>query len=287
MSKRIQLSGPVVVTGVGGSGTIVITQMLMDMGFYMGNDLNLQNDNMLFAFLFFRPKWFMNLSKKDKESVSVGLGILRKVMAGAYYPSLSELSFISHAIADHPYGIWFALNCARRMFQLKRTDSSKYIGWGWKEPIAHIYLDYLNEYFANLRVIYLIRHGLDMAYSENQNQRRYWGSIFKVDRPGSIELRPKASLEYWIKANQKAIALGMKMGNDKFLLLNFDNLCLSPRTEVDKMLSFLKIDPATIDVNHLCGLVKPPKGIGRYREHDLSIFSSEDISAVKTLGFAL
>ncbi len=45
---------PVVIGGVGGSGTRLIAQILKDLGYFMGNDLNEANDNLLFPLLFKR-----------------------------------------------------------------------------------------------------------------------------------------------------------------------------------------------------------------------------------------
>jgi hypothetical protein len=51
-------------------------------------------------------------------------------------------------------------------------------------------------------------------------------------------LLPRAALSYWVKANQKAIAIGKELGEEKFLLINFDKLCATPKPEVDGLLRF-------------------------------------------------
>ena len=40
--------GPVAIGGVGGSGTRVIAEILIQLGFYIGSDLNSANDNLWF-----------------------------------------------------------------------------------------------------------------------------------------------------------------------------------------------------------------------------------------------
>ncbi len=45
---------PVAIGGVGGSGTRVVAQLLMKLGFYIGSDLNKANDNLWFVLLFNR-----------------------------------------------------------------------------------------------------------------------------------------------------------------------------------------------------------------------------------------
>jgi len=58
---------PVIVGGVGGSGTRVIAELLSNFGYYIGNDLNRSMDNLLYTFLFKRVEWFYsNYNNKYK-----------------------------------------------------------------------------------------------------------------------------------------------------------------------------------------------------------------------------
>ncbi len=49
---------PVIIGGVGGSGTRVIAELLSKIGYYIGNDLNNASDNLLYTLIFKRPNWF-------------------------------------------------------------------------------------------------------------------------------------------------------------------------------------------------------------------------------------
>ncbi|MCX6279657.1 MAG: hypothetical protein NT004_16405, partial [Bacteroidetes bacterium] len=60
------LMGPVVVGGVGGSGTRVIAEILSLLNFYLGNDLNGPNDFLLYTLLFKRKKWFYKNKTNEK-----------------------------------------------------------------------------------------------------------------------------------------------------------------------------------------------------------------------------
>jgi hypothetical protein len=57
-------ASPVIIGGVGGSGTRLIAQMLKELGFYLGSDLNSANDNLWFTLLFKRIEI---LSASDEE----------------------------------------------------------------------------------------------------------------------------------------------------------------------------------------------------------------------------
>jgi hypothetical protein len=299
MVNGMQAQGPVVIGGIGGSGTRVVAQMHLDMGFYLGSDMDRAHDNLSFTFLFKRPQWFAHHACHNKELVFRGLSILTKAMTGRLHPSPSELGFLVRAIAERGYArrtlgvsgrlkrLRWAFVRARKLLRSGEIDLSRYVGWGWKEPNSHMYLEHLGEYSEDCKFIHVIRHGLDMAYSKNWNQLRNWGPFFGVDVPRSVRLRPQASLEFWIKANQRATALGERMGRDRFLLVNYDQLCSSPRTGTERMIDFLKLDKNELDFDYLCSIPQAPTSVGRYKEHDLSAFDREAIDAVRELGFVV
>lgn len=284
---------PVAIGGVGGSGTRVVAEILKRVGLYIGSDLNPSNDNLWFTLLLKRPAWFIKNSVKDETEIYRGLSIFEKAMNGQPVTGMSDLLFIFHATIDialrgHDHlhsgrGIW-AFKRAMNMLKTRRCRFSARAAWGWKEPNTHIFIKYLAGHFKQIKYIHVIRHGLDMAYSSNQAQLFNWGRLFGVVTDSSIPL-PKASLQYWIKANKQAIDLGRRLLGKRFLLLNFERLCLNPAYEIDRLLDFLEIGIGSVDIESLVALPRTPKSSGRYKNHDISVFSDEEIVAVKALGF--
>jgi len=158
--------------------------------------------------------------------------------------------------------------------------------WGWKEPNSHIYLDYLADFFSNMKYIHTIRHGLDMAFSDNQQQLYNWGPIFGLELPQTKSDEPAASLKFWIKSNRRVIESGQKLGDQNFLVVNFDRLCLSPESEIQKIVSFLNIEPNPEKLEALIRIPQKPKSLGRYRAHNISQFDPADLNELERLGFS-
>ena len=79
MQKNGELSGPVIIGGVGGSGTRVVAEIINLLGFYIGDDLNPAKDNLWFLLLFKRPRWFRR-ARHDKHEIFTGLSLLSKAM---------------------------------------------------------------------------------------------------------------------------------------------------------------------------------------------------------------
>lgn len=288
------INGPVVIGGVGGSGTRVITQILIRLGYFMGRDLNYANDNLLFTLLFKRPKWGCRNLNENEKKIFRALAIFEKCMLGGSRFQSDELRFIMCAVFDIGMrgnnhicanrGLWPVYRMVK-MFGTKKIDLDSYTGWGWKEPNSHIYIEHLSKYFTNLKYIHTIRHGLDMSYSNNQQQLYNWGKLFGIQVPSKPELITQASLHYWIKANERVLEYGKQLLGDRMLILNFDKLCYEPRKNVGRLIDFLEIDKSNIDFDNLCRLIKMPKSIGRHRKHEMNMFSKEEIDSVKQFGF--
>ena len=291
-----KIPGPVVIGGLGGSGTRVIAEIVEELGYYLGDDLNRPKDNLIFTLLFRRPSWWMKMQTDSKTSTAIdnGLNIFEKSMNGCRISNIKDIAFVLKAALDFSFAdphhrtidrlVWPTKRLTK-LFFFNRSDLSRYIGWGWKEPNTHIYIKNIFKYFYNLKYIHLVRHGLDMAYSKNQNQLKNWGFLFNIKVPEDKSLLPKAALTYWIKANAKAISFGQKHLKNRFLLLNFDNLCANPENEISALLEFLQLNAKSTDISGLKKIPKMPKSVGRYKNKDLSIFDREEL--VKHIGFKI
>lgn len=295
-SKEAASPGPVAIGGVGGSGTRIVAEILIQLGFYLGNDLNPANDNLLFTLIFKRPRWFAAADKKRKTEIFKALTFFEAAMTGNMTLRPADISSllltaVKMAVTGHDHlhsgnGFW----PFKRIIGLKNVqgrDLSKYTGWGWKEPNTHIYLEYLCRHFSSLKYIHVVRHGLDMAYSKNQAQMYNWGWMFGVDTPDSDALLPKAALKYWIAANNKTITLGRTLLGDRFYLLNMDELCGYPEKGIQSLMNFLNVDTNNVNMEALKSLPRTPSSAGRYKQYDLNWVGAEEMSELKNLGFGV
>ena len=288
--------GPIVIGGVGGSGTRVIADILRETGYYIGSDLNDSLDNLWFTLLFKRPRWFQK-QKNHHAEVAKGLSLFEKIMhrragiTGDEYLFLAsafcEIFFYGHDHLASGRGRW-SLERIRTILMRTGPEISQYVGWGWKEPNTHIYLEYLSEYFPDLKYILVIRHGLDMAFSRNQAQLYNWGRLLGIEKPSSPKSAPVSALDYWIRANQRAISLGKKLLNDRFYLINFDELQRNPQGEIEKLFKFIRHDMDNPHlIRQLCEKMIRPESPARYQKFDLSCFSAHDLNEVEKMGFPI
>ena len=293
MQNKCMKPGPIVIGGVGGSGTRVVAEILSSLGFYIGNDLNEASDNLLFTLLLKRPRWFLANHKNNAE-IETGIGLFHKLMTGCDRLNAAEWRFLLQAcgsmalhgnnVGGTGRGPWVVRRIVKLITQRSGYNSG-HLGWGWKEPNSHLFIENLANSFAGFKYIHTIRNGLDMAFSKNQQQLYNWGSLHHVPRPTTPQDEPAASFKYWVRANQQVTRIGEQLGEDRFLLINFDELCLSPKPWVDKIIAFLGIDADGTRYQQALTLPKTPKSMGRHKAHDMGQFDPNDLATLEGLGF--
>lgn len=250
-------SPPVIVGGVGGSGTRVVAVMLETLGIFMGDDLNHAHDNLRLARVFG--------SIRDRIQSLGPAGTAADPAAEA-----AAAAFVAATLADF----------AGDMQGAYLAQQERRAGWGWKVPGNHFILAHLAAVFPGLAYVHVIRHGIDMAFSTNQNQVRNWGRHYGVDVDG---LPPEqAALAFWIAANRRTVAEARRLGI-RFLMLNFDALCRRPAETIAPLLEFL--GRPREDLEALVRLVMPPESLGRREGRDLGFVGAAERAALREFGF--
>jgi hypothetical protein len=263
------------VGGVGGSGTRVAAAILGQLGVYLGGDLNESLDNLWFSFLFVH----LSALDQDEETFDEFVRMFVKAMTGQELSTEREAALLEELCArTRPQPVeWLRARAA----SLRGPRAERGSGpWGWKEPNTHLFVERLLTRLPDLRYVHVLRHGLDMAFSTNQQQVLHWGG--KV--LGDFEPTPRSSLQYWCAVNSRIESL-RSGGRHAIHILRFDRLCLDPRAEVEALLRFLGRPYEEAQVSSLARLVAPPASIGRFRDHDLGQFRPQDLDTVRALGF--
>lgn len=268
---------PVAIGGMGGSGTRLIAASLQKLGFFMGVDLNESLDNLWFTLLFKR------LSSLDasEQHFNLLLNTYLAKMTGSGVLSQQQRDLVDRLAqqgsTEHPVE-WLKPRAKSLLESTHRLPRNA--DWGWKEPNTHLFLPRLNANIPGLKYIHVARNGLDMAYSNNQNQLKLWGERL-LGHPH--DMNPATSLKYWVLIHQRIQRVGQTMG-ERFLFLDYDAYCNDPQQGVNKLLLFLG-KPVTPRTLALLSEMVSPISIGRYKSSDTSELEPADIAAVRALGF--
>ena len=81
--KSWKNNGPLVIGGMGGSGTRLVAELCSLFGYYLGDDLNIASDNLLYTLIFRRQTWFYK-SYKNTKRINTGLSLLEKLLLKQY-----------------------------------------------------------------------------------------------------------------------------------------------------------------------------------------------------------
>jgi len=292
----------IAIGGIGGSGTRVIALILKSLGLDIGININQALDNLIFTLLFKRVE-ILNMTQIEFNTL---LTIYEKSFTKDYniidnltkteIKIVTDIAQTNHNMHNKEWLLKIAYqliykidyfeewyNQKQNKTNIEHRDIPRLLnGLGWKEPNTHIILDKLIKYYPNMKYIHVVRNGLDMAFSKNQNQLRIWGKYFL--KKSDLTNTHYASLKYWCIVHKRIINIGNQMGPDRFLLINFDKLCINPKKYLKKICTFLDISDSVIPL--LIPLIDPPSdSIGKFRNYDTSIFDPDDLSYVEQLGF--
>lgn len=270
---------PVAVGGLGGSGTRLIASLLQEAGIFIGRDLNRSLDNLTFTFLVARPEHYF-LSASELQHL---FAIFDAAMNDPAKLSPWQQAHVSRLVR-HPHSRYPQSWSHARAHSLLHDDTPTPAAkrpWGWKEPNTHVFITRLLPTCPHIKYIHVVRNGLDMAFSANQNQLLTWGPYFLGRAP---QLCPHDALKFWHYLHRRLLAACGPMA-ERFLWLDYDRFCQDARPQLRILLRFLEVEVSPSQFEQLLTRVNPPRSLGRYRLHNLRQLDPSDVAFVERMGF--
>ena len=281
---KLSDAAPVVVGGVGGSGTRVIAQLLQSLNFDMGSDLNESLDDLGFTALFKRPGlWPLqdHLSQLN-EALDVYLAS-RGHKNTSWTSQTHQTARVAQLLkSTRQKDEWIEADSLNDRAQFLTTSGQPTPLWGWKEPNAHIPLPFLLAALPNMKYIHVTRHGLDMAYSSNQTQLKLWGSRL-LGRSVDAGLADD-SLAYWCAAHERVLTLH-ECASQQILILPFEGLFTDANSTLSKLGSFLTLPNTLTPAQDTLSVLRTPTTIGRYQEQERLNVSKANRRLLHRLGY--
>ena len=281
LPKSESAPAPIAVGALGGSGTRIIAQLLIDAGVFMGGDLNNANDNLWYTLLFKRH----DVLVEQRKTLDGHFDLFFQRMQGHVprQPEVLEL-LRSLADADRPQHTADWLKARYESFvdlNSHSAGSHPSIAWGWKEPNTHILSERLLEYHPTLRYVHVVRNGLDMAYNRNQNQTEFWAPIFLGE---DCQPSPKTTLKYWCSVHRRIQGISQAYPG-RVLIVNYDKFCLHTEQEARRILTFAGLSMSDALLQDFSNSVHLPQSSGIFRTKNIEDLDPRDIAYVAALGF--
>jgi hypothetical protein len=281
--SRLKHKNPIAVGAVGGSGTRIVTQFLSDAGYYIGSDLNEANDNLWFTFLFKRREILIEPRQTFERMATM---FFRRMQGSSHSrincADVEMLQALTSAQHSQYAPDW--LQERTQTFLNATSGAHRTHGyWAWKEPNTHVVIDKLLELNAGLRYIHVVRNGLDMAYSENQNQLQLWGPVFLGH---DVRPTPRFSLSYWCAVHRRIKAIAERIPS-RVMFLDFDGFCRDPRKGCDDILTFCGRSVPQSVIDDFVTKVRIPESSGRFHSKSIVDLDPEDIEYVSRWGYSI
>jgi Sulfotransferase family len=221
---------PLVIAGVGGSGTRVFARIAMDAGVYMADHRNQSEDAL--DLWEFGHRWLQR-----------------------YAASSGRLS-----PADQTA---IAADLSSTLVAYRRDIDDPLRPWGWKQPRSIHYVPLFDELLPGMRFMHVIRDGRDVAFGKIMPlvwaADAYLGPD-RVEEP--LQLR---QMRFWARVNEEAADYGERILGDRYLRVRFEDLCGAARPTIAALASFAVGREVEIS-EQMLAQVQPPDTIGRWRE---------------------
>jgi hypothetical protein len=267
---------PLAVGGIGGSGTRVVAQLLIDLGMDLGTDLNDALDNLWFSMLFKRA----DIGSLPPAELSARQRMFLSRLAGTLEVTEEIRQHVAAAVADHPKyrPEWLAQRSASFLAGTDRPRPRP-SAWGWKEPNTHLLIEEFLATEPDLRYLHLDRNGVEMAFSRNNQQARTWGPAV-VGRP--LRAEPRDKLAFWCAAHRRMAQIAARHPH-RIRLIRFEDLLADPESVAADVADFagLTADPAAV-ATFAAHLRRP---LTRSTGVDLSTLDPADVSYVASVGY--
>jgi hypothetical protein len=252
---------------------------------HISGPTNSERDSVWPTMIFARPAWLSAIAQGQRPSTAlVEAACTLRAMFNGLQLSRSQLKALAAAAADEA-----AMACDGdvRIWRSVPATPFQFIAdylrappgpipprpWGWKAPVSQVVLPELLEAFQSARYVHVIRHPLDMAWSDNTHGVRLWGPLCGYDRRAVERAPHDARLAWWLYTTERVMELA-RVAGDRIMIVGFDQMCDEPQEFTRQLALYAGLRPAQDTIEAAASLITPPASIGRRDRHDPDMLST-------------
>ncbi len=258
MSSRVPIAAgygsPIVIGGIAGGGTRVAARLLVELDFYLGEDLNDALDNLTHTLLLKRPRWYCRSSTRQRRVSAAARPLVRSLTDASAPTSREWLTLLGAMAGTMPRGNdrlgrrrgrHWAPGAVRRLRESKGHDPAQVPGWGWKEPSALVLLPELVTAFPDMRFLHVVGDPERIARGRKDTtiaMVRNWSQQLGLQAPRTDADLVECSLRFCRLLAGRSERIGVARLGTRYHELNIDRLCAEPEGELDALLAFLAVE---------------------------------------------
>lgn len=228
---------PIVIGGIGGSGTRLVREIVVATGVWMGGMVSRKGDSLE---LYFFHNRFLNPLLSDTRRVDYRMTDVSPPVRRSTTDALSKALSI-----------------------LRGRSKSPSDAWGFKDPRSIYVLPFLNHLLPGFVFLHVIRDGRDMVLSENKRQLGlHHAALFGEPPNADLGL---AQARLWNVVNTGAARWASANLPERYHPVRFEDLCNQPEEAIGSILRFLHAPASPDKTVELARMVRPNTGVGRWR----------------------
>ncbi|HTW42033.1 MAG TPA: sulfotransferase [Solirubrobacteraceae bacterium] len=245
---------PLVVAGIAGGGTRVPARLLVELGFFIGEDLNEALDNLTCTLLLKRPRWYCRAATRQRRVNAAARPLVRSLTDASPPTAREWLTLVGAMLGTMPRGNdrlgrrrgrHWAPGAVRRLLASRGHDPAQRAGWGWKEPNTIVLLPELVNAFPGMRFLHVYRDPERIARAGKDTTR-----AMVINWSRQLGLRPPArrgedlvepTLRFCRLVSERTDRIGRERLGSRYHKLDVDRLVAEPEGEIDGLLAFLGV----------------------------------------------
>jgi len=283
-ANRPHGTNPIVVIGMHRSGTSLVSRLLDQSGVLMGKDLQSDHESKFFIGL---NKWIYSNAGADWARPSAVAELVD------FEPARDNVEqYLRIRISSRASRKFSGRTLSNGLFDLDCP-------WGWKDPRNGPALSFWLSIWPEMKIIRVVRHGVDVAASlKNRSSRNWTHASGRFEkwlpqyrwRPSKSPIRRgqraatiSNALEFW--AEQMTIEQVALEGRDGVLEIRYEELLTEPEANLRKILEYIS---ASEDPNLLANLKKsidPSRAFAYKENHDLRTFAERNSKTLRKFGY--
>jgi len=266
VDHSIYQQSPIIVVGMHRSGTSLLIDALTSIGLFAGDITGPDtSESLLFQYM---NEAALAVSQSHWSTPENLAYALKNDMCLSTLLNLYNRSLNSH---------W------RHLYKLSRpkdTLNGLSGAFGWKDPRNCLTIPLWSKIYPNARYIFIYRHGLDVAQSHVNRERRVNQSVY-VSR--CLDLGRSFSL--WEEYNHQALQALAAIPDQQKMLFSFESLLQAPDSRLSDLATFCELNASTEKLNAFTQRCDPNKAFA-YKKRQLNINTEIETSPIlEQLGY--
>ena len=280
------MESPFVVIGMHRSGTSLVSRILDQSGIFMG--LDLQSDH--------ESKFFIGLNKWIYENAGADWArpaALEELID--YEPAKKQVEQYLRTRITSPSSKKFSGRALKN--GLLDLDCK----WGWKDPRNGPALPIWKTIWPEMKVIHVIRHGVDVAASlhsrslknwkEDEGRFKKWAKLYRWKesnspiRKGQRAATLPHALEFW--AEQMEVERNIVKTCEKVLEIRYEDLLVEPEIVLKKIWDFIGVEINEDLLIEIKEMVDHSRAFAYKQNNELNDFAVKNKNILEKFGYSV